>query len=59
MTGKRMKKLLMAKGISRNNAEFARLHIRIYSGGKMCSNEEKSSYLLMISRAGMKGAENG
>lgn len=29
MTGKRMKKLLMAKGISRNNAEYARLYFRV------------------------------
>lgn len=43
MTGKRMKKLLMAKGISRNGAEDIRKHIRVFDErGELWTNAQKA-----------------
>lgn len=43
MKSKRMKKLLMAKGISRDGAETIRKHIKVIKeDGTICTNAEKA-----------------
>lgn len=51
MTGKRMKKLLMSKGINRNDAEYARLYFWVYSGGIMWPNDKRYYLALMCFKA--------